>query len=106
MIPKIIYLKISLNIQENNLNTYYQVIEDDKDYINELEIYLKNLNLSEPYYEYMVKKEKYGKTLRLTHICTIKVSVQLFLYINQYVFVCFCNYKNVFYGLCLLRDPQ
>lgn len=49
------------------------MFEDDKDYINELETYLKNLNLSEPYYEYMVKKEKSGKILKLIHICTIKV---------------------------------
>lgn len=48
--------------------------EEDKDYINELETYLKNLNLSEPYYEYMVKKEKSGKLIKLTHICTIKVN--------------------------------
>lgn len=58
------------------------MFEEDKDYINELETYLKNLNLSEPYYEYMVKKEKSGRILKLTHICTIKVSVQLLLYIN------------------------
>jgi len=58
------------------------VFEEDKDYINELETYLKNLNLSEPYYEYMVKKEKSGKILKLTHICTIKVSVDLLLFVN------------------------
>jgi len=58
------------------------VFEEDKDYINELETYLKNLNLSEPYYEYMVKKEKSGKLIKLTHICTIKVSVQLLLCLN------------------------
>ncbi|XP_022167500.1 tudor domain-containing protein 7-like isoform X3 [Myzus persicae] len=52
----------------------HEVFEEDKDYINELETYLKNLNLSEPYYEYMVKKEKSGKILKLTHICTIKVN--------------------------------
>uniref|UniRef100_A0A2S2PIN6 Tudor domain-containing protein 7 n=1 Tax=Schizaphis graminum TaxID=13262 RepID=A0A2S2PIN6_SCHGA len=51
-----------------------EVFEEDKDYINELETYLKNLNLSEPYYEYMVKKEKSGKLIKLTHICTIKVN--------------------------------
>lgn len=47
---------------------------DNQDYINELEIYLKNLNLSEPYYEFMIKKEKSGRTIKLIHICTIKVS--------------------------------
>ncbi|XP_025206964.1 tudor domain-containing protein 7B isoform X2 [Melanaphis sacchari] len=51
-----------------------EVFEEDKDYINELETYLKNLNLSEPYYEYMVKKEKSGKLIKLIHICTIKVN--------------------------------
>ncbi|KAL5233145.1 hypothetical protein ACI65C_000555 [Semiaphis heraclei] len=52
----------------------HEVFEEDKDYINELETYLKNLNLSEPYYEYMLKKEKSGRILKLTHICTIKVN--------------------------------
>ncbi|XP_060876676.1 uncharacterized protein LOC132949690 isoform X1 [Metopolophium dirhodum] len=52
----------------------HEVFEEDKDYINELETYLKHLNLSEPYYEYMVKKEKSGKILKITHICTIKVN--------------------------------
>lgn len=51
---------------------------DDKDYINELETYLKNLNLSEPYYECMVKKEKSGRSIKLTHICTIKVNILCF----------------------------
>lgn len=48
---------------------------DDKDYISELESYLKNLNLLEPFYDCMVKKEKYGKTIRHSHICTIKVFI-------------------------------
>jgi len=46
---------------------------DDQDYIGELELYLKNLNLSEPFYDCMVKKEKSGKAIKLSHICTIKV---------------------------------
>ncbi|XP_016658330.1 uncharacterized protein LOC100161737 [Acyrthosiphon pisum] len=52
----------------------HEVFEEDKDYINELETYLKHLNLCEPYYEYMAKKEKSGKMLKVTHICTIKVN--------------------------------
>lgn len=46
---------------------------DDHDYIAELELYLRNLNLSEPYYDCMVKKEKCDKIIKLSHICTIKV---------------------------------
>jgi hypothetical protein len=46
---------------------------DNQDYINELEVYLKNLNLSEPCYEFMIKKEKSGRIIKHIHICTIKV---------------------------------
>jgi len=46
---------------------------DDQDYIGELESYLKNLNLSEPYYDCMAKKEKFGKEIKYSHICAIKV---------------------------------
>jgi len=60
------------------------VFEEDKDYISELETYLKHLNLCEPYYEYMAKKEKSGKILKITHICTIKVRVQLMLILIKY----------------------
>lgn len=46
---------------------------DDHDYITGLELYIKNLNLSEPYYDFMVKKEKCDGVLELLHVCTIKV---------------------------------
>ncbi|XP_025412792.1 tudor domain-containing protein 7-like isoform X2 [Sipha flava] len=52
---------------------YLEVI-DNQDYINELEVYLKNLNLSEPCYEFMIKKEKSGRIIKHIHICTIKVN--------------------------------
>lgn len=63
---------------------------EDYDYIEELESYLRNLNLSEPYYEFMVKKEKNGRAIKLIHICTIKVCV------NQFYFI--------FYNINLIVD--
>ncbi|VVC37988.1 OST-HTH/LOTUS domain,Tudor domain [Cinara cedri] len=48
-------------------------VNDNNDYVGELESYLINLNLPEPYYDCMIKKEKHGKKIRHIHMCTVKV---------------------------------
>ncbi|VVC36913.1 Tudor domain [Cinara cedri] len=47
-------------------------VHDNYDYVGELKFYLKNLNLPEPSYDCMIKKEKYDKTIRHIYISTVK----------------------------------
>ncbi|XP_050522077.1 uncharacterized protein LOC126894827 [Daktulosphaira vitifoliae] len=44
------------------------------DYVTELESYIKKAKLSDPFYDCMIKKEKFGKGIKLIHICTINVN--------------------------------
>lgn len=73
---------------------------DQEDYVDELESYLKCLNLTEPYFDCKVKKEILGNALRVTHICYVKVCVKFILPVLCLQLCSFCGMKYKLSNIC------